>query len=367
MTPQRTDIFNKFLFLGGIDSSARQFSGSATDKEALAAADADEIRQMTAVDFVGGSGIRFFDGSTDGKDWEVDFAAVVKGFLSRWVIDNYMYDEFVIKEASALIKNFLNYVIFSDVCPEHHDNIIQARTICDIAPFELRQVHELALELPGKFNEAASSLFSHRMVDDLDQEDSAKLFRQFQLTALIRSKVASYKSESLENARDKIRKLDFPALIKVTSVKEHDYKITAIHRPDKKDRGKAEAADTDCEVNSAGILVVVPTIIAHGYGNMPRPEELDSKNLVKEEFILEDELLAKFEEGMTMRVTVCELDVGLRIIHTVHDIRPSFDTFLAQSLMLTFKEPRINDRPPPSVQNPDSDEDAFVAEMGLDD
>jgi len=73
-------MFNKYLFLGGIDSSPRQFTGIVDDKEAIAAADAEQVRTMTATDFVGGSGGRFYD-SADLDKWEVDFEAIVKGFL----------------------------------------------------------------------------------------------------------------------------------------------------------------------------------------------------------------------------------------------------------------------------------------------
>ena len=75
------NLFNKYLFLGGIDTAQRQFGGVSGDKEAIEGASAEEIRQMTSIDAVGGRGSRFFDGSMDSNDWEVNFEAVVKGFL----------------------------------------------------------------------------------------------------------------------------------------------------------------------------------------------------------------------------------------------------------------------------------------------
>lgn len=79
MDELRTTMFNKYLFLGGIDASQRQFTGLSQDKDAMAEADAEEVRKMTAVDFVGGSGSRFYDNNPE--DWEVDFEAIVKGYL----------------------------------------------------------------------------------------------------------------------------------------------------------------------------------------------------------------------------------------------------------------------------------------------
>lgn len=80
MDPEQTNMFNKYMFMGGIDSLQRQFTGMAMDTNALAAADKDQVRTMTAVDFIGGAGSRFFE-IGDEEHWEVDFEGVVKGFL----------------------------------------------------------------------------------------------------------------------------------------------------------------------------------------------------------------------------------------------------------------------------------------------
>ncbi len=77
---ERTMMFNKYLFMGGIDSHPRQFTGISMDPDALVEADKDQIRTMTAVDFIGGAGSRFFEVG-DEEHWEIDFEGVVKGFL----------------------------------------------------------------------------------------------------------------------------------------------------------------------------------------------------------------------------------------------------------------------------------------------
>ena len=80
MDSERTMLFNKYLWLGGIDSSQRQFTGFAEDRDALEEADADAIRQMTAIDFIGGSGTRFYN-PAEPEHWTVDFHGIVSGFL----------------------------------------------------------------------------------------------------------------------------------------------------------------------------------------------------------------------------------------------------------------------------------------------
>lgn len=76
----QTLLFDKYLALGGVDSSQRMFQGlDPMDAEAFSAA---EIREMTTRSFIahGFAGSKFFD-PEDTEHWTVDFVTVVKGFL----------------------------------------------------------------------------------------------------------------------------------------------------------------------------------------------------------------------------------------------------------------------------------------------
>ncbi|KAJ2982522.1 hypothetical protein NUW58_g6421 [Xylaria curta] len=358
---QRVAMFNKYLFLGGIDSSARQFTGMTNDRDAMAEADAEQIRTMTAVDFIGGNGSRFYDGSNS-DDWEVDFEAVVKGFISRTITDWYMYDKEAIQVAADLVKNFLNYVLMHDVCPEYASNIIAARHICNIAPTELRYMHELILELPGAFNRAARSLFCDGQVRNIEKDENYDTLVQFRLTALLWPM-----GENAKQIKEQILKAEDPTTIKLISTTEETYQVLKIERPRQKEKRTVDeqlaAMKVNCKLKPAGFIRVAPTIIAHGWGNVPRPEEVDFTGAKEEEFALEDELLAKLEVGMKIHMTVCELNIGLRFIKEVHDVRVSFDTFLPQYLMTGWKEPVPNERPPPSIHDPHAEEKAVSAEI----
>ena len=80
MDPEQIKMFNRYMFMGGVNSEPRQFTGMALDTETLTAADKDLARTMTAVDFIGGSGSRYYE-IGDEEHWDVDFEGVVKGFL----------------------------------------------------------------------------------------------------------------------------------------------------------------------------------------------------------------------------------------------------------------------------------------------
>lgn len=285
---------------------------------------------------------------------------------SRTITDWYLYDETAIKLAANLIKNFLNYVLMHDVCPEYARDVVAARNICDIAPTELRHIHELTLELPGTFNRAARSLFCERQVDHLDHEENYGALVQFRLTILLWSL-----SNQAEVFKEQILEADDPATINVVSTTEATYQILGIERPCQKDKRmvseQLETMELKGKLKPAGFIRVVPAIIAHGWGNTPRPDEVDFSDAKQEEFVLEDELLAKFEVGMKIHITACELNIGLRFIKEVHDVRVSFDTFLPQYLMTNWKDPVPNERPPPSIHDPNAEERTLSAEMTADD
>ncbi|KAI4866815.1 Argonaute siRNA chaperone complex subunit Arb1-domain-containing protein [Hypoxylon rubiginosum] len=354
MDSERTNLFNKYMWLGGVDTSQRQFTGFANDRDALEEADADEIRKMTATDFVGGSGQRFFD-PLEQEHWVVDFEGIIKGYLSRLIPGIYLYDEPVIRKAAELIKNFLNYVLMHDVCPEYTSNIMAARNICDIGPLELRSVHELYRGLPGDFNLAASSLFHDRHIEKVDvTENFDKLF-MFRLTVIFSALLS-------DEIREKFVEEEDPTTIYVANTKEETYEVVDIVQPHPKHilavEKELEKQGYGGKAKPAGVLKLRPSIIDFGYDNVPRSDEIDMSNAEVEEYLLEDELLAKFEKGMKIRAVVCELNIGLRFIHEVKDLRVSFDLFLPQMLMENWKEPVPNTRPAPSAANPNAEEDA---------
>ena len=65
--------------LGGVDSSAKQFTGG-LDKKTLENSTAAEIAAIQATDYVqtGTKSAKFYDGS---ENWVVDFEGIAKGFL----------------------------------------------------------------------------------------------------------------------------------------------------------------------------------------------------------------------------------------------------------------------------------------------
>lgn len=85
MSPDRANLFLKYLYLGGIDTRQRQFTGTAQLVKDWKADgyNPNEIRSYSANEFLGrGGDAKGLFYNPDAPDhWDVDFAGVVAGFL----------------------------------------------------------------------------------------------------------------------------------------------------------------------------------------------------------------------------------------------------------------------------------------------
>ncbi|KAI1267113.1 Argonaute siRNA chaperone complex subunit Arb1-domain-containing protein [Xylariaceae sp. FL1019] len=351
----RSNLFNKYLFLGGVDTSQRQFGGVAQDKDTLEEADSEMIRTLTAIDSIGGGDLRYYPGP-ESEDWEVDFEAVVKGFLSRTMTDMWGIDKRLIDTAAELVKNFLNYVLMHDVCPEHADNILKAHHICEIAPAEFDRVQNVTRALPDSVNEAARKLFCEGRAQIMNHDDQ-------KLVSDLRQAMVLCHTGNQSKVRD-------PSSIKIIYTGEKTYEVIGILRPRKKNIELVEATVKpkcpDFKAMRVGLLLVKPAMIPHAFGNKLRPDQVNLGSK-QEVFMIEDEILINLTKGMKIQMTVCETNADFNFIKEVHEVRVSFDTLLAQSLMVGWKDPVVNTREAPSVHNPDAEEKAFNDEARVDD
>lgn len=78
----RSNIFSKYLIIGGIEATGKSFTGGALDKETLESATAEEIAAVQATDFVrsGVKNAKYYD-PNEAEKWVVDFEGIAKGFL----------------------------------------------------------------------------------------------------------------------------------------------------------------------------------------------------------------------------------------------------------------------------------------------
>jgi hypothetical protein len=123
-------------------------------------------------------------------------------------------------------------------------------------------------------------------------------------------------------------------------------------------------------IKPVGRVMLIPSIIEDGWDNHPTLAEGRGDEGRPVCIYLEHATLANLKEGMKLRLTICQLNIGsgdgIHFIRACSEVLPTFHTFLPQSLMMHYKPPRLSDRPPPSVDDLDAEDRALLEEVEAD-
>ncbi|CAG8982547.1 hypothetical protein HYALB_00002329 [Hymenoscyphus albidus] len=337
---KRANIFTKYLLLGGVDATPKAFTGGALDEETLANATAEEIAAVQAIDFIRPGGddavnAKFYDPTQEGK-WVVDFEGIVKAFFSCTVPQRIgIHDDEMVKLACKVIKNFLDYLLQHEVCPEYTEEIMTARKVCPLAEKELTAIRKLGTLMPGKFNMALSTLFggqfqSFAVLDAAtwDDGDDGRDFALDEKTA---------KEIFVEGARFlSSRGISFNSLSTIVSVEQRTFQVV-----------KSDASSGD---------LLVPIVCKPWKG--PGLDEFDMPEPMpkgEQTFWLEPEIVVLLYVGMKLEVALCELDNGYKFFDMA-GIFCSFYTFMENEKMQDWREPVLSTRPGPTEDDPDAEE-----------
>ncbi|OAA38817.1 Argonaute complex, subunit Arb1 [Metarhizium rileyi] len=339
-------FFDEYLFLGGIDTQGNAFSGLDTnDLKDLTPA---QRREITVTDTVHGTceaDDRFYNG--DNEHWSVDFTGVAAGFFSTSLSQLTGFEPKMTDTLIGLVENFLRYVLLHEVCPEYKENVESALQICGQAREEWPALNELRANLPGCFNLAATELFSSVAASDWS-------FLSFSRPADFDPKTAFLAVCAL---RGETSTLEQFMNGHVEALKEHTctLEVTRLERPSTLIRDKFCALrieGSDYNIEAVGKVFFKPAVIEDGWETPSisiSPQDTDIW------VYLEDSLLVSIWPKTKMDITLVELNTGIWFIKTISRIVPSFYTFLPQQMMRHYKQPRDDDRPAPSVNDPTAD------------
>ncbi|KAK4125660.1 hypothetical protein N657DRAFT_591356 [Parathielavia appendiculata] len=360
--PQRDTLFSRYLVLGGIDTTVRQFQGTRTiTDDVLEDASKGEVREMTADDVIqrGGDGNynpRFYNPNYP-EHWDVDFTGVAAGFVSehlRKMVGSNTADYFM---GVDVVLNFLKYVDRHDVCPEYVDDVRNAQQVCRRAHEEVPAISHLRELLPGHFNTALHVLHVKGAYDNSSGPDSC-WGQPLPDPKFARISTAATISILLEANH-------YPTDIEwcVTDTTEMTFEVLTITPPSNAFQAKYKAINKHLadypDIEPCGTITVRPVIVRDGWDNSMTatiPPEAD----VESQLILEKDALELMAVGMKLTMAMGTLNVGLKFIQYIKEIRPSFYVFLPQELMFNYKEPVHNDRPARSVYDADEEDTAAV-------
>lgn len=262
-----------------------------------------------------------------------------------WALDT----EAEFKEPTTILRNFYNYILHHNVCPEYRQDVLAAREVCNHADEELFAAHKVMLALPGDFNTACSNLFGTL------QEDSYASSRIWftgggrgtqhsdlsdtQCKQILALALAAYGSQTLfsEDKHENRKRLFQQTIIDV-----EDYvgmEVTKIV-PASKEVLELYDMKSHSEFKPLGKLICKPwtppdfteTDLPPNYEPPKRPDSY--------EFWMEQDILDVCFEGMKIEGTICTSSGGLTFLDAVASVKCSFYTVLENELTRKWKEPR---------------------------
>jgi hypothetical protein len=286
-----------------------------------------------------------------------------------------------IKLAIDTVLNFLKYVRHHDVCPEYADNLAEACKVCELADTEIPKIGAVGGAMPGDFNLACRILFCGTgktigiplaavTTDDVLYEEktdeNAKALGAWD-TSIIAPK--DFDAERIFKATISLQE---PGLIeRVMNMSEQPIQVVKTYEDAYAVKKIAFSNDETVDIyrgikgkdgqtraiSPVGQIVLVPTIIEDGWDNHPTLAEGRADNPGKPvSLYLEHSIMEDLKVGMKMRLVICELDIGFEFVKECSTVLPSFHTFLPQALMMSYKAPKPNERLPPSVDDPEAED-----------
>ena len=260
-----------------------------------------------------------------------------------------------VKSRTLVIRNFLNYLLHHDVCPEYMDQIHAARRVCDLADKELPMTISAKFRLPGDFNLSCSELFGGSLqgigtenpewvagIDTIGVGISPEKARQAFKVAL-----AVHGSDELSR---RYREQNAAEGVKIISDQDIGLEITGIMPTDDMIRHFYKSHPAAKGLEPVGKLRAKTWHSAYSpILDLTEEEALvasQKANLVEEyEFWVEDHVLEKCFVGMKLSATVRELSFGLKFFDSVFGVWCSFFTVLPNEAMAEWR--KVEDEPLP--------------------
>lgn len=250
-----------------------------------------------------------------------------------------------IKSYTSIIRNFLNYLLHHDVCPEYKAQINAARSTCDLAEKELWACKQASLWLPGDFNTACSTIFggyyANMYIGDQDWAKDLNIYKGMSTetaTRIFKAGLAAQATEEVVNAF-------------TTKMKENNLAVVSAINTGLEVTDLIKADNDVLEMYAAQKPSLKPLgrMKAKTWYNPTLPEEdLTEEEVaaattpleIKEyELWVEDEILEKCFVGMRVDATIRELNFGILYFDTVIGVHCSFYSLLPNEMIIGWREP----------------------------
>lgn len=279
----------------------------------------------------------------------------VSSFSSERVFKLVGTDMGLVQMAVDVVTNFLNYVLHHDVCPEYNEDILKAKEICNSAVDQVTRTFQVVQDTPDDFSRACNALFDGGNADytEYDNWDTSKQMDKEHAQRVFYASVAAQ-----DVLYDKVKGTRVEDIRIAHQVMQH-FEVEHIALPTedhvRQYLGVKDEHNDTGNIKPCGLLTAKAIDLVSGWdtgdrvGPAPGLED-------HEVFVVEASVLEQLLVGMKVKLVVCILNNGVKFIRDVYDVHPTYYTFLPQELMLRYREPTPNDRPAPSTENPDVEE-----------
>lgn len=276
-----------------------------------------------------------------------------------------------------MLKNFYNYLLHHNVCPEYNDDIYAARNICNVAELEFPNVIETSVNMPGDLNVACSNLFNgfykdkYVRIGDWDELEEPHMRGKFSTHTEEKSGIILKAAIGAHGTDEQMTVLEeaFSDITCISTNESTGLEVTAVEMP------SSDVLEVYAALNaqSRGRLELKPVGKLHcKYWEIPDFSTYDlpecyMKQLVEDqknrkyEFWIETDILQTCFVGMKMQATVRTLSLGLQVLDQVQEVYCSFYTYLANDIMWKWREPVFNEYPEedkPEVTTNEDDDDS---------
>lgn len=270
-----------------------------------------------------------------------------------------------VKSKTTVIRNFLNYLLHHDVCPEYADQIRAAQCVCDLADIELPMAMRSRFRLPGDYNAACSELFggtlqglyaanSEWASEKGKEEEPAevgislpKARRIFQVALVVHGD---------NDVTQRFVEQDTADGVQIVCEYDADLEITAIEPANEIFRAFYQKLPAAKDLDPVGILRArswiqgypIPRDLTHEEALLAQNSE---KTVEQYEFWVNDWVLDKCFIGMRFRTTIRELSIGLKFFDSIYGVWCSFFTLLPNEAMIGWRQ--VEDEPLPMREKVD--------------
>lgn len=234
-----------------------------------------------------------------------------------------------IARATNVLRNFYNYLLHHNVCPEFESQILAARKICDLADVELFNLVVASERLPGSFNTAVSATHGGTVAGvysgEQDWEDVGVINRTLQdCRDIVKFAISAYGSQQ------QYEKVADVGKFQTCYQEQISLEVTKVELADEATRAFYDAAR-----EKKPFLATLGKLHCRrwtylGAPNFDHSDEALRRQQTEQTMTLwvEESILQYCALGMKIEGEVRELDIGIKWLDSVRAISPSFFEWL---------------------------------------